>query len=62
MWDEAEKEGKTKLLARGVQVVTASPEMLAKMKALFAPQNDEAIAAVDKSGKPGRQFFADYTK
>jgi TRAP-type C4-dicarboxylate transport system substrate-binding protein len=62
MWDEAEKEGKTKLLARGVQVVTASPEMLAKMKALFAPQNDEAIAAVDKSGKSGRQFFADYTK
>lgn len=38
------------------------PAELAKMKKTFAPQIDEAIADVEKKGKPGREFFEAYTK
>jgi TRAP-type C4-dicarboxylate transport system substrate-binding protein len=62
MWDEAEKEGKQKLLAKGVQVVVFAPTDLQKMKALFAPQIDVAIAEVEKAGKSGRRFYDEYVK
>lgn len=62
MWDEAEKQGKISMLAKGTQVFVLPPDELAKMKQAFAPQVDTAIAEVEKQGKPGRKFFDDYTK
>ncbi|HVY58426.1 MAG TPA: TRAP transporter substrate-binding protein [Xanthobacteraceae bacterium] len=62
MWDEAEAAGKASLLAKGVQVHVLPDSELSKMKKLFAPQVDAAIAAVEKQRKPGRKFFDDYTK
>jgi TRAP-type C4-dicarboxylate transport system substrate-binding protein len=62
MWDEAEKQGKASMLAKGTQVFVLPPNELAKMKQAFAPQVDAAIAEVEKQGKPGRKFFDDYSK
>lgn len=62
MWDKAEADGKASLLAKGVQVHVLPADELAKMKKLFVPQVDAAIADVEKQGKPGRKFFEDYTK
>jgi TRAP-type C4-dicarboxylate transport system substrate-binding protein len=62
MWDEAEKQGKASMLAKGTQVFVLPPNELAKMKQAFAPQVDAAIAEVEKQGKPGRKFFDDYLK
>ncbi|MBV9556710.1 MAG: TRAP transporter substrate-binding protein [Pseudolabrys sp.] len=62
MWDEAEKEGKQNLLSKGVKVSTLPDGELKKMKELFAGQIDAAIAAVEKQGKPGRDFYTKYIK
>ncbi|MGA8156310.1 MAG: TRAP transporter substrate-binding protein [Rhodoplanes sp.] len=62
MWDEAEVSGKKNLQSKGVEITVMPPAELAKMKKMFAPQIDEAIAVVEKKGKPGREFFEAYTK
>jgi TRAP-type C4-dicarboxylate transport system substrate-binding protein len=61
-FDQAELEGKQKLISKGVQVVVTPPDELAKMKKLFAPQVDAAIADVEKQGRPGRKFFEAFSK
>ncbi len=62
MWDEAEVEGKKSMQAKGVQAITMADDELAKMRTLFAPQIEAAIAEAEKQGKPGRKFFEEYTK
>ena len=62
MWDEAERDGKTAMLAKGTQVSTLAKDQLDEMKAIFKPQIDNAIAEVDAQGKPGRKFFEAYLK
>jgi TRAP-type C4-dicarboxylate transport system substrate-binding protein len=62
MWDEAERDGKTAMLAKGTQVSTLAKDQLDQMKASFRPQIDTAIAEVDAQGKPGRKFFEAYLK
>jgi TRAP-type C4-dicarboxylate transport system substrate-binding protein len=62
MWDEAEKQGKSTMVAKGTQVFTLPDAELQKMKKIFEPQIDTAIAEVEKQGKPGRKFFDDYIK
>src|SRR4051812_15141894 len=61
-WEAAEKEGREKEMAQGVQMLTLSADDIAKMKTLMAPHVESAIAAVEKDGKPGRKFFEEYTK
>jgi TRAP-type transport system periplasmic protein len=60
MWDEAERDGKTAMMAKGTQVSTLAKDQLDEMKAIFKPQIDTAIAEVDAQGKPGRKFFEAY--
>jgi TRAP-type C4-dicarboxylate transport system substrate-binding protein len=60
-WDEAEKEGKQKMVAKGVQPVVAAPAEVERMKKLFAAQIETALADVEKQGKPGRKFFQEFS-
>jgi TRAP-type C4-dicarboxylate transport system substrate-binding protein len=62
MWDEAEREGKAAMLAKGTQVSTLAEDQLAQMKGIFKPQVEAALAEVETQGKPGRKFFAAYLK
>jgi TRAP-type transport system periplasmic protein len=61
-WEVAEKEGRAKEMAQGVQMLTLSAADIEKMKKLMAPHVESAIAAVDKEGKQGRKFYEEYTK
>jgi TRAP-type transport system periplasmic protein len=62
MWDEAEKHGKTQLVAKGLEIITLPEGDVKKIKDLAAPQIQEAIGAIDKQGKPGRAFYDAYVK
>src|SRR5215467_3885833 len=55
-WEVAEKEGRDKETAQGVQILTLPPGDIEKMKVLMAPRVEQAIADVEKEGKPGRKF------
>jgi len=61
-WEAAEKEGREKEMAQGVQMLTLPAADLEKMKKLMAPHIESAIAAVDKEGKQGRKFYEAYTR
>jgi TRAP-type C4-dicarboxylate transport system substrate-binding protein len=61
-WDEAERDGKTAMLAKGTQVSTLAKDQLDEMKATFKPQIEAAITEVASQGKPGRKFFEAYLK
>jgi TRAP-type transport system periplasmic protein len=61
-WEVAEKEGRDKEMAQGVQMLTLPAGDIEKMKKLMAPHVESAIAAVDKEGKQGRKFYEEYTK
>ena len=61
-WEVAEKEGRDKEMAQGVQMLTLPAGDIDKMKKLMAPHVEAAIAAVDKEGKQGRKFYEEYTK
>jgi TRAP-type transport system periplasmic protein len=61
-WEVAEKEGRDKEMAQGVQMLTLSAADIEKMKKLMAPHVESTIAAVDKEGKQGRKFYEEYTK
>src|SRR5262245_23527234 len=52
-WEVAEKEGREKEIAQGVQIITLPDAEIDKMKKMMAPLIEQAIAAVDKEGKPG---------
>lgn len=62
MWDDAEVHGKQSLQSKGVEITVMPADEVAKMKKLFAPQIDQAVADVEKKGKPGKEFFEAYTK
>jgi TRAP-type C4-dicarboxylate transport system substrate-binding protein len=62
MWDEAEREGKASMLAKGTQVAVLANDQLEQMKTIFRPQLDTAVADVEGQGKPGRKFFDGYLK
>jgi len=61
-FDAAERDAKEKFIAKGVEIIKLPPDEVAKMKKLFAPQIEAAIATVEKQGKPGRKFYETYTK
>ena len=62
MWTDAEKTGRDKEVAAGMQMITLPDADIAKMKEMMAPHVKAAIEAVDKDGKEGSKFFAEYTK
>jgi len=62
MWDDAERDGKAAMLAKGTQVSTLAEDQLEQMKALFKPQVEAALTEVENQGKPGRKLFAAYLK
>jgi TRAP-type transport system periplasmic protein len=62
MWDGAERDGKTAMLAKGTQVSTLAKDQLDEMKTIVRPQIDAAITEVEAQGKPARKFFEAYLK
>jgi TRAP-type C4-dicarboxylate transport system substrate-binding protein len=62
MWDEAEKHGKAQLVGKGLEIITLPDADVKKIRDLAAPQVQDAIAAIDKQGKPGRAFYDAYVK
>jgi TRAP-type C4-dicarboxylate transport system substrate-binding protein len=62
LWDEAERQGRNEMIKQGVQIHTLSDADVAEIKRRMAPRIEEAIAAVDRAGKPGRKFYEEYTK
>jgi TRAP-type C4-dicarboxylate transport system substrate-binding protein len=61
-WVEAEKHGRDLLISKGLQILTLSPEDTEKMKKGMAAHVEQAIAALEKDGKPARKFYEEYTK
>jgi TRAP-type transport system periplasmic protein len=61
-WEAAEKFGREKEIAQGVQIATLSDTDIAEMKKRMAPHVESAIAALEKDGKPARKFYEEYTK
>lgn len=61
-WDAAEKHGRDREVAQGVQIITLSDADIERMKKLVAPNVDAAIAALEKDGKPARKFYDEYLK
>jgi TRAP-type C4-dicarboxylate transport system substrate-binding protein len=62
LWDEAERQGRNEMIKLGVQIHTLSDSDVAEIKRRMAPRIEEAVAAVDKAGKPGRKFYEEYIK
>jgi len=62
MWDEAEKHGKTQLVSKGLEIIKLPDADVRKIRDLAEPQIEEAIAAINKQGKPGRAFYDAYVK
>lgn len=62
LWEAAERHGREEFIKAGVQIHTLSDADVAEIKKRMAPHIEEAIAAVDKAGKPGRKFYEEYTK
>jgi TRAP-type C4-dicarboxylate transport system substrate-binding protein len=61
-WEAAEKHGRDEETKQGVQIHTLSDADIVEIKRRVAPQIEEAVAAVEKAGKPGRKFLEEYTK
>jgi TRAP-type C4-dicarboxylate transport system substrate-binding protein len=62
MWEAEETRARAELIKQGVQIHTLPDADVAEIKRRVAPQIEEAVAAVEKAGKPGRKFLAEYTK
>ena len=61
-WEAAEKHGRDEEIKQGVQIHTLSDADVAEIKRRMAPRIEEAIVALEKTGKPGRNFYEEYTK
>ena len=61
-WEAAEKHGREEEIKQGVQIHTLSDADIAEIKRKAVPRIEDAIAAVEKAGKPGRKFYEEYTK
>lgn len=60
-FDVSEKAGRDYMLAKGVQITQLPEAELARVKGILAPLKDEALAELDKAGKPGKAFLDAYT-
>ena len=61
-WESAEKFAREEFIKQGVQMHSLSDAEVTEIKKRMAPKIEEAVAAVDKAGKPGRKFYEDYIR
>ena len=61
-WQDFEHFARNLFVKKGLKVITLPPEEVAKMKALSKPIIKDAIAKLEKEGKPAQAFFDAYTK
>jgi TRAP-type C4-dicarboxylate transport system substrate-binding protein len=61
-WEAAEKHGRDEEIKQGVQIHTLAEADIAEIKRKAVQRIEDAVAAVDKAGKPGRKFYEEYTK
>jgi TRAP-type C4-dicarboxylate transport system substrate-binding protein len=61
-WEAAEKFGRDKEMEQGVTIHTLSDADVAELKRRLAPRVEEALAALEKDGKPGRKFYDEYIR
>jgi TRAP-type C4-dicarboxylate transport system substrate-binding protein len=61
-WDAAEKHGRDREIAQGVEIITLSDADVAKMKQMMTSHVESAIGALEKQGKPARKFYEAYVK
>ena len=47
---------------KGLQIINLPDSDVAKLRVLAKKQTDDAVAALEKQGKPARQFMAEYLK
>lgn len=62
LWDANEEDGRQYMLDNKVKIETLSPEQLAPFQKAVAPIVEQAVSAVEGSGKPGKAFLDAYTK
>ena len=61
-WDAAQQHGRDAMLAAKVDLNTLPLAEMDKLRTALQPLVAEAVAALDKSGKPATQLLADYTQ
>lgn len=62
-WEAQEKFARDlEITKKGLEIITLPDSEVAKLKQIGKTQTEEAIAALEKEGKPGRQFLQEYTK
>jgi len=62
-WQDFEKFARNFFITKkGLKIITLPPEEVAKMHALAKPIIEKSLDALEKQGKPAREFFAAYTK
>ena len=61
-WQDFEAFARGLFVKKGLKIVTMKPEEVAKMKELSKPIIKNAIAKLEKEGKPAQAFFDAYTK
>ena len=62
-WQDFEKFARNfEITKSGLKIITLPPADVAKMKELAKPIVEKSIAALEKQGKPAREFYAAYTK
>ena len=61
-WDVAQEHGRQYMLDSRVGINTMAPADLDAMKTALAPVVQDAVSALDKDGKPGSAFLADFSR
>ena len=61
-WQDFEVFARGFFIKKGLKIITMKPEEVAKMKELSKPIIKNAIAKLEKQGKPAQAFFDAYTK
>ena len=61
-FDASEKAGRDYMLAKGIQISRVPDAELARIKDILAPLRDQALADLEKAGRPGKAFLDAYTQ
>jgi len=62
-WEAQEKLAReTQITKKGLEIITLPDGEVAKIKQIGKAQTQDAVAALEKQGKPAAKFLAEYTK